>query len=88
MRPGGLLDGPQPGDASRCVVMAGPNSFGLPPRRVPGSILRSQALPRPSPCRQQALGIDARSLSDLFMPTVQVFLGGTRNISKMHSGEQ
>ena len=75
MRPGGLLDGPQPGDASRGVVMAGPNSFGLPPRRVPGSILRSQALPRPSPCRQQALGIAARSLSDLFMPNSPSLFG-------------
>ena len=44
VRPGGLLDAPQPGAAPRGIVMAGPNSFGLPPRRLPGSILRSQAL--------------------------------------------
>lgn len=27
------------------IVMAGPDSFGLPPRRLPGSILRRQVTP-------------------------------------------
>ncbi len=43
VRPGGLLDAPRPGAAPGGLVMAGPNAFGLPPRRTPGSILRSQA---------------------------------------------
>jgi hypothetical protein len=43
VRPGGLLDAPRPGAAAGGLVMAGPNAFGLPPRRTPGSILRSQA---------------------------------------------
>ena len=42
VRPGGLLDVPRPGAPVGNIVMAGPNAFGLPPRRVPGSILRSQ----------------------------------------------
>ncbi|KAK9845434.1 hypothetical protein WJX81_006363 [Elliptochloris bilobata] len=42
VRPGGLLDAPRPGTAVGGIVMAGPNAFGLPPRRLPGSILRSQ----------------------------------------------
>ena len=28
------------------IVMAGPDTFGLPPRRLPGSILRRQVKPR------------------------------------------
>lgn len=39
---GGLLNEPRPGQALGGVVMAGPDAFGLPPRRRPGSILRSQ----------------------------------------------
>ena len=49
VRPGGLLDKPRRRSGSTAaaagpdrVVLAGPDSFGLPPRRRPGSVLRSQ----------------------------------------------
>ena len=42
VRPGGLLNKPRQGQAPGNIVMAGPNTFGLPPKRAPGSILRSQ----------------------------------------------
>eukprot|EP00959_Pyramimonas_sp_CCMP1952_P442709 9267952-Pyramimonas_sp.AAC.1 len=50
VRPGGLKDadadkrkGSQPTDRKKGnIVMKGPDSFGLPPREQPGSILRSQ----------------------------------------------
>lgn len=41
IRPGGLLDEPRQGQKLGSVVAAGPDAFGLPPRRRPGSILRS-----------------------------------------------
>jgi len=42
IRPGGLLNAPRTGKGEAHVVVAGPDSFGLPPRRMPGSVLRSQ----------------------------------------------
>jgi len=55
VRPGGLLDKPRGGDASAGnIVMKGADSFGLPPRSQPGSILRSQV----ADCCVQALVLD------------------------------
>ena len=42
VRPGGLLNAPRQGQAAAGVIMEGPGTFGLPPKRMPGSILRSQ----------------------------------------------
>ena len=42
VRPGGLLNAPRQGQAAADVIMEGPGTFGLPPKRTPGSILRSQ----------------------------------------------
>ena len=42
VRPGGLLNAPRQGQAAASIVMEGPGTFGLPPKRTPGSILRSQ----------------------------------------------
>ena len=42
VRPGGLLNAPRQGQAAAGVIMEGPGTFGLPPKRTPGSILRSQ----------------------------------------------
>ena len=42
VRPGGLLNAPRQGQGPGGIVMAGPGTFGLPPKRTPGSILRSQ----------------------------------------------
>ena len=42
VRPGGLLNAPRQGQAAAGIVMEGPGTFGLPPKRTPGSILRSQ----------------------------------------------
>ena len=42
VRPGGLLNEPRQGQFPGNIVMAGPATFGLPPKRTPGSILRSQ----------------------------------------------
>ena len=39
---GGLLNAVQNGRGEGAVVMGGPDSYGLPPRKQPGSILRSQ----------------------------------------------
>jgi hypothetical protein len=52
VRPGGLLDAPRPGQAAGQIVMEGPNTFGLPPKRTPGSILRSQVPPPYAFCSQ------------------------------------
>ena len=41
IRPGGLLNEIKSGRGDGGVVAAGPDAFGLPPRRMPGSILRS-----------------------------------------------
>lgn len=42
VRPGGLLNEPRQGQLPGNIVMAEPATFGLPPKRTPGSILRSQ----------------------------------------------
>ena len=42
VRPGGLQNAPRQGQGPGGIVMAGPGTFGLPPKRTPGSILRSQ----------------------------------------------
>ena len=42
VRPGGLLNEPRQGQLPGNIVMTGPNTFGLPPKRTPGSILRRQ----------------------------------------------
>lgn len=42
VRPGGLTNAPRDGGLPGQIVMAGPDAFGLPPRRQPGSILRTQ----------------------------------------------
>lgn len=42
VRPGGLLNEPRSGQKAGNVVMGGPDAYGLPPRKQPGSILRSQ----------------------------------------------
>ncbi|KAK3236136.1 hypothetical protein CYMTET_53703 [Cymbomonas tetramitiformis] len=42
VRPGGLKNEPEDGSGKGNVIMKGPNSFGLPPREQPGSILREQ----------------------------------------------
>lgn len=42
VRPGGLTDTPRQGQAPGGIIMEGPNTFGLPPKKSPGSILRSQ----------------------------------------------
>ncbi|KAI7842437.1 hypothetical protein COHA_004076 [Chlorella ohadii] len=42
VRPGGLLNEPRSGQKVGHVVMEGPDAFGLPPRKRPGSILRTQ----------------------------------------------
>ncbi|CAL5220361.1 g2361 [Coccomyxa viridis] len=42
VRPGGLLDAPRQGQVPGAIVLEGPGAFGLPPKRTPGSILRSQ----------------------------------------------
>ena len=39
---GGLQDQPRDNQREGGIIMAGPDSFGLPPRRMPGSILRRQ----------------------------------------------
>lgn len=41
IRPGGLLNEVKNGRGEGGVIAAGPDAFGLPPRRRPGSILRS-----------------------------------------------
>ena len=41
IRPGGLLNEVKNGRGDGGVIAAGPDAFGLPPRRMPGSILRS-----------------------------------------------
>ncbi|CAG9463448.1 unnamed protein product [Pedinophyceae sp. YPF-701] len=42
VRPGGLRDTPARGSSQGNIVMEGPNTFGTPPKRQVGSILRSQ----------------------------------------------
>ncbi|EIE22705.1 dehydrogenase, partial [Coccomyxa subellipsoidea C-169] len=42
VRPGGLTDTPRQGQVPGGIIMEGPGAFGLPPKRTPGSILRSQ----------------------------------------------
>lgn len=42
LRPGGLLNEPRRGQKVGGVIVGGPDAFGLPPRRRPGSILRTQ----------------------------------------------
>lgn len=44
VRPGGLLDEPRSGTSASAMAirMGGPDAYGLPPRKTPGSILRSQ----------------------------------------------
>ncbi|EFN52936.1 hypothetical protein CHLNCDRAFT_26272 [Chlorella variabilis] len=42
VRPGGLLDEPRAGQAAGQVVLGGADAYGLPPRKRPGSVLRSQ----------------------------------------------
>ena len=39
---GGLLDEPRAGQAAGQVVLGGADAYGLPPRKRPGSVLRSQ----------------------------------------------
>lgn len=39
---GGLLNSPRAGQTVGNVVMGGPDTYGLPPRQMPGSILRTQ----------------------------------------------
>lgn len=48
VRPGGLLNETRQGQVPGAIVMEGPGVFGLPPKRTPGSILRSQV--RPTSC--------------------------------------
>lgn len=42
IRPGGLVNEKTGSRATGGIVMAGPNTFGLPPKAQPGSIIRSQ----------------------------------------------
>lgn len=42
VRPGGLLNQPRSGQKEGAVVMGGPDTYGLPPRQMAGSILRTQ----------------------------------------------
>jgi len=42
VRPGGLTDEPRAGSLPGAIRMDGPDAYGLPPRKSPGSILRSQ----------------------------------------------
>jgi len=42
VRPGGLKDELKKEDSEGQIVMAGPDAYGLPPRKQPGSILREQ----------------------------------------------
>lgn len=42
VRPGGLTDEPRGREGPGRIVMAGPDTFGLPPRKSAGSILRRQ----------------------------------------------
>eukprot|EP00208_Stichococcus_sp_RCC1054_P005966 CAMPEP_0206148608 /NCGR_PEP_ID=MMETSP1473-20131121/37139_1 /ASSEMBLY_ACC=CAM_ASM_001109 /TAXON_ID=1461547 /ORGANISM="Stichococcus sp, Strain RCC1054" /LENGTH=357 /DNA_ID=CAMNT_0053546003 /DNA_START=45 /DNA_END=1118 /DNA_ORIENTATION=- len=42
VRPGGLVDAPRGNRVMGGVVMAGPSTYGLPPKQQPGSILRSR----------------------------------------------
>ena len=42
VRPGGLTNEPRGRDPEGRIVMGGPDTFGLPPRRRSGSILRRQ----------------------------------------------
>ena len=57
VRPGGLTDAPRGSEPQGYIVMGGPDTFGLPPRKRGGSILRSQvalallACPPGPPCR-------------------------------------
>lgn len=39
---GGLMNEPRTGKLPGGIVMAGPDTFGLPPKASPGSILRRQ----------------------------------------------
>lgn len=45
VRPGGLINETRQGQVTGAIVMEGPGVFGLPPKRTPGSILRSQVMP-------------------------------------------
>lgn len=42
VRPGGLLDQPRAGSVVQPIAMGPADAYGLPPRKAPGSILRSQ----------------------------------------------
>ena len=42
VRPGGLLDQPRAGSTAEPIAMGPADAYGLPPRKSPGSILRSQ----------------------------------------------
>ena len=55
VRPGGLTNETRQGQVPGAIVMEGPGVFGLPPKRSPGSILRSQV--RPTSCvKKESLG--------------------------------
>eukprot|EP00238_Polyblepharides_amylifera_P006301 CAMPEP_0196579088 /NCGR_PEP_ID=MMETSP1081-20130531/17634_1 /TAXON_ID=36882 /ORGANISM="Pyramimonas amylifera, Strain CCMP720" /LENGTH=277 /DNA_ID=CAMNT_0041898547 /DNA_START=348 /DNA_END=1181 /DNA_ORIENTATION=+ len=42
VRPGGLLDSPREGSTAGNIIMKGPNTYGTPPRKNAGTILREQ----------------------------------------------
>ena len=48
VRPGGLKDEPRGNEMPGRIVMGGPDTFGLPPRKGSGSILRRQVQHAPT----------------------------------------
>ncbi|GAB4821333.1 hypothetical protein N2152v2_008379 [Parachlorella kessleri] len=60
VRPGGLLNEPRSGQRVGGVEMGGPDTYGLPPRKMPGSILRKQ-VQRVADCCVEALVEEAAS---------------------------
>lgn len=65
VRPGGLLNESRQGQPVGGIIMEGPGTFGLPPRRGPGSILRTQVRPVLAPLAHQATCMKHTPCKDL-----------------------
>lgn len=69
VRPGGLTNAPRDGGLPGQIVMAGPDAFGLPPRRQPGSILRTQVQHHQHACHVLASAPHMKHITEVGNPS-------------------
>lgn len=69
VRPGGLTNAPRDGGLPGQIVMAGPDAFGLPPRRQPGSILRTQVQHHQHACHVLASAPHMKRITEVGNPS-------------------